>query len=72
MSSAFLKKCFVSLSAASSQQVQIPQIYFCRSKGEGDGMKGLLFFFSELETRSLESDTNKIYHSANESEQDLK
>lgn len=36
-------------------------------------MKGLPFFFSsELETRSLESDTNKVYQSANESEQDLK
>lgn len=36
-------------------------------------MKGLpFFFFSELETRSLESDTNKVYQSANESEQDLK
>lgn len=35
-------------------------------------MKGLPFFSSELETRSLESDTNKVYQSANESEQVLK
>ena len=47
-----------------AQQVQIPEIYFSKVKEKGIVLKRLLFL-NELETRFLESNTNKINQSAN-------